>query len=100
MWRASKKEGEAYHSRRELMVSCDKVYRKFLEWPEYQALKAELLAEGSTFKDPGRTTFLSTRCGCLGGSMRELNKCRHKVVEGGGTTVSTSLAFGCKRMEY
>lgn len=70
MWRASKKQDEPYHPRRELMLSGDKVFRKFLEWPEYKALKAELLREDSNFTDPGRTTFLSTRCGCLGTSLR------------------------------
>ncbi|CAM9677252.1 unnamed protein product [Pylaiella littoralis] len=63
----SKAAGEEYHPRRQLMVSGDKAYRMFLEWAPYVALKAELLEEDETFTDPGRTTFLSTRCGCLGG---------------------------------
>ncbi|CAB1110060.1 unnamed protein product [Ectocarpus sp. CCAP 1310/34] len=67
MWRPSKKAGEEYHSRRQLMVAGDQVWRKFLKWPEYLGLKAELLREDSSFADPGRTLFLSTRCGCLGG---------------------------------
>lgn len=67
MWRPSKKAGEEYHPRRQLMVAGDQVWRKFLKWPEYLGLKAELLREDSSFTDPGRTLFLSTRCGCLGG---------------------------------
>lgn len=67
MWRPSKAAGEEYHPRRQLMVSGDKAHRMFLEWAPYVALKAELLEEDETFTDPGRTTFLSTRCGCLGG---------------------------------
>ncbi|CAN0331182.1 unnamed protein product [Pylaiella littoralis] len=65
MWRPSKKAGEEYHPRRQLMVHGDKVHRMFLEWPPYVALKAELMKEDATFKDPGRSTFLTTRCGCL-----------------------------------
>ncbi|CAN0350989.1 unnamed protein product [Pylaiella littoralis] len=65
MWRPSKQTGEAYHSKRQLMVSGDEVFHKFLRWPQYLALRADLLQEDSTFQDPGRTTFLSTRCGCL-----------------------------------
>lgn len=69
MWRPSKQTGEAYHSKRQLMVSGDEVFHKFLQWPQYLALRADLLQEDSTFQDPGRTTFLSTRCGCLGESI-------------------------------
>ncbi|CAM9212837.1 unnamed protein product [Ectocarpus sp. 12 AP-2014] len=65
MWRPSKMAGEEYHPRRQLMVVGDKVFRMFLAWPQYVALKKELLEEDPSFKDPGRTTFLSTRCGCL-----------------------------------
>ncbi|CAB1107057.1 unnamed protein product [Ectocarpus sp. CCAP 1310/34] len=65
MWRPSKKAGEEYHPRRQLMVAGDQVWHKFLKWPEYLGLKAELLREDSSFTDPGRTLFLSTRCGCL-----------------------------------
>ncbi|CAN0247746.1 unnamed protein product [Pylaiella littoralis] len=65
MWRPSKKAGEEYRPRRQLMVPGDKVRAMFLAWQPYVALKAELLATDSTFTDPGRTTFLSTRRGCL-----------------------------------
>ncbi|CAB1099730.1 unnamed protein product [Ectocarpus sp. CCAP 1310/34] len=68
MWRPSKKAGEEYHPRRQLMVAGDQVWRKFLKWPEYLGLKAELLREDSSFADPGRTLFLSTRCGCFSGT--------------------------------
>lgn len=71
MWRESKKADAPYHPRRQLMVKGDDVYNMFLRWPEYLALKDELLREDSSFTDPGRTTFLSTRCGCLGEWMRE-----------------------------
>lgn len=74
MWRPSKKTGVAYHSKRELMVSGDKAFAMFLQWPQYLALRADLLKEDSTFQDPGRTTFLNTRCGCLGESIYGLSR--------------------------
>ncbi|CAB1115472.1 unnamed protein product [Ectocarpus sp. CCAP 1310/34] len=52
------------------MIAGDQVWRKFLKWPEYLGLQAELLREDSSFTDPGRTVFLSTQCGCLGGWAR------------------------------
>lgn len=67
VWRPTKKAGEEHHPRRELMVTGDKVFRTFLEWAPYLALKAELLEEDSTFKGTRRKIFLSTRYGCLGG---------------------------------
>lgn len=79
MWRPSKKAGEEYHSRRQIMVSGDKAFKLFLRWPQYLALKEELLRENSAFRDPGRTTFLSTRCGCLGGSRRGIFQCNVPV---------------------
>ncbi|CAN0402065.1 unnamed protein product [Pylaiella littoralis] len=65
MWRPSKKAGEVFHPRRQLMVPGDKVHSMFLVWRPYLALKAELLLEDDSLTDPGRSTFLSTRCGCL-----------------------------------
>lgn len=71
MWRKSKKKHAPSHPRRQLMVKGDDVYNMFLKWPEYLKLKEELMREDSRFTDPCRTTFLSTRCGCLGEWMRE-----------------------------
>lgn len=45
----------------------DEVHKRFLVWKPYLAYKKRMLEEDSEFKDPGRTTFLSTRCPCLGG---------------------------------
>lgn len=73
MWRPSKKAGEEYHPRRQLMVAGEKVWGMFLKWPEYLGLKRELRKDDIDFSDPGRTTLLSTRCGCLGGWTRGCN---------------------------
>ena len=49
------------------MVNGDDVYKMFLKSPDYLAFKKKMLAQDSSFADPSRTTFLETRCGCLGG---------------------------------
>lgn len=67
MWRASKAKGAEAHPRRQIMVNGDDVYKMFLKSPDYLAFKKKMLAQDSSFADPGRTTFLETRCGCLGG---------------------------------
>lgn len=50
------------------MVNGDDVYRMFLKSPDYMAFKDRMLREDSSYSDPGRTTFLETRCGWLRGS--------------------------------
>eukprot|EP00904_Undaria_pinnatifida_P011637 jgi/Undpi1/7603/HiC_scaffold_23.g10076.m1 len=67
MWRASKAKGAEAHPRRQIMVNGDDVHKMFLKSPDYLAFKKKMLAQDSSFVDPGRTTFLETRCGCLGG---------------------------------
>ena len=64
MWRPSKAKDAPAHPRRQLIVEGggDVVYWGFLAWAPYLAYKAE---QDDSFKDPGRTTFLQTRCPCL-----------------------------------
>ncbi|CAB1110056.1 unnamed protein product [Ectocarpus sp. CCAP 1310/34] len=64
MYQESKKRDAPSHPRRQLMHKGARVWRMFLESRRYLALKGRLLEQGSSFTDPGRTTFLSTRCGC------------------------------------
>lgn len=72
MWRASKAWDAPRHPRRQINIEGggDEVYRRFLEWPEYLAFKAERAARGEVIQDPGRTVFLETRCPCLGMEIR------------------------------
>ena len=70
MWRASKAKDAETHPRRQLFVNGDDVYKMFLGWTEYLAFK-EVLKEDSSFADPAKSTFLKTRCPCLGGSPYE-----------------------------
>lgn len=67
MFKESRKKDAPSHPRRQLMHKGDKVWRMFLKDRRYLALKAKLLKEDGSFTDPGRTTFLATRCSCLGG---------------------------------
>ena len=64
MWHASKAKDASAHPRRQLIIKGggDVVYRGFLAWPPYVAYKVD---QNDDFKDPGRTTFLQTRCPCL-----------------------------------
>ncbi|CAM9837887.1 unnamed protein product, partial [Hapterophycus canaliculatus] len=63
--RESRKRGAPSHPRRQLMHKGDEVWRMFLKSHRYLALKKRLLAQDSSFTDPSRATFLTTRCGCL-----------------------------------
>lgn len=72
MYKESRRKGSPSHPRRQLLHKGDKVWRMFLRSRRYLALKAKLLKEDSSFTDPGRTTFLATRCGCLGVWSREI----------------------------
>lgn len=67
MFKEIRRKAAPSHPRRQLMHKGDNVWRMFLKDRRYLALKAKLLKEDSSFTDPGRTTFLATRCGCLGG---------------------------------
>lgn len=101
MYRPSKKAGEEYHPRRQLMVTGDKAFSLFLKWPQYLTLREELLQENGAFKDPGRTTFLSTRCGCFGGSGRGFLLCVVPVQgERGGSRILSIAVFLSKAMEF
>ena len=68
MWRASKAKDAETHPRRQIIVNRDDVYKMFLTSPDYMAFKDRMLKEDSSYSDPGRTTFLETRCGYLCGS--------------------------------
>lgn len=67
MYKENRRKDSPSHPRRQLMHKGDKVWRMLLKSRRYLALKAKLREEDSSFTDPGRTTFLATRCGCLGG---------------------------------
>ena len=77
MWRASKEKDAETHPRRQIMVNGDKVYKMFFKSTDYLAFKEKMLKEDSSFADPGRTTSLATRCGCLGGSLYVVGTTHH-----------------------